>query len=376
MKRTISIKLLTTAEQNAALKDLQKEFNAACSQIVPLAAINKCANRVTLHHISYYAVRGAHPTLGSQMVCNAVKAVADAYKTFFANNPKKRREEWGLLAFRNGSVHYDARTYSMKGNLLSLFTLSGRIKVEMRIGDFQTKYLAQGKIKEAELIHKRKRWYFNLVFDLPDTVPNGGDGVLGVDIGENNLAATSTGTLFGGGQLRYERDKFLALRSRLQSNGSKSAKQLLAKVSGREARHVKHVNHEVSKAIVAEAVKNGFSTIAMEDLTNIRKHIKAGRKMRTRLHRWAFRQLQSFVAYKAEAAGIQVVYVDPAYTSQTCSVCGARGNRSQHRFSCPSCGRLAHADLNAGQNIASLGRTAVRPTGAVSRPNVALPMMK
>ncbi|MBQ9407571.1 MAG: transposase, partial [Desulfovibrio sp.] len=340
------------------------------------AAVNKCANRVALHHLAYYAVRGVHPALGSQMVCNAVKAVADAYKTFFANNPKKRREEWSLLAFKNGSVHYDARTYSMKGNLLSLFTLSGRIKVEMRIGDFQAKYLAQGKIKEAELIHKRNRWYFNLVLDLPDTAPNGGDGILGVDIGENNLAATSTGALFGGGQLRYERDKFLALRSRLQSNGSKSAKQLLAKVSGREARHVKHVNHEVSKAIVAEAVKNGFSTIAMEDLTNIRKHIKAGRKMRTRLHRWAFRQLQGFVAYKAEAAGIHVVYVDPAYTSQTCSVCGSRGNRTQHRFLCPSCGRLAHADLNAGQNIASLGRTAVRSTGAVSRPNVALPLMK
>ena len=373
MKRTISIKLLTTAKQNAALEDLQKEFTVACNQIVPLAAVNKCANRVALHHISYYAVREAHPTLGSQMVCNAVKTVTNAYKTFFANNPKKRREEWGLLAFKNGSVHYDARTYSMKGTQLSLFTLSGRIKVEMCIGDFQANYLAQGKIKEAELVRKRHRWYFNLVLDLPDTAPNGGNGFLGVDIGENNLAATSTGALFGGGQLRYERDKFLALRRRLQSNGSKSAKQLLAKVSGREARHVKHVNHEVSKAIVAEAVKNGCSTIAMEDLTNIRKHIKAGRKIRTRLHRWAFRQLQSFVAYKAEAVGIRIVYVDPTYTSQTCAVCGARGNRSQHRFSCPSCGRLAHADLNAGQNIASLGRTAVRSTGAVSRPKVALP---
>ena len=143
MKRTISIKLLTTAEQNAALEDLQKEFNAACNQRVPLAAANKCANRVALHHICYYAVRGVHPALGSQMVCNAVKTVADAYKTFFANNPKKRREEWGLLAFKSGFVHYDARTYSMKGNLLSLFTLSGRIKVEMRVGDFQAKYLAK-----------------------------------------------------------------------------------------------------------------------------------------------------------------------------------------------------------------------------------------
>ena len=374
MKRTISIKLLTTSEQNVALEDLQKEFNAACNQIVPLAAANKCANRVALHHISYYAVRETHPALGSQMVCNAIKGVADAYKTFFANNPKKRREKWSPLTFKNSSVHYDARTYSMKGNVLSLFTLSGRIKVAMRIGDFQASYLAKGKIKEAELIHKRNRWYFNLVLDLPDATPNGGDGVMGVDIGENNLAATSTGALFGGGQLSYERDKYLALRRRLQCNGSKSARQLLAKVSGREARHVKHVNHEVSKAIVAEAVKNGCSTIAMENLTNIRKHIKVGRKMRTRLHRWAFRQLQNFVAYKAESAGIRVVFVDPAYTSQTCSVCGALGNRSRHRFSCPSCGRLAHADLNAGQNIASLGRTAVRSTGAVSRPNVALPL--
>lgn len=373
MKRTISIKLLTTAEQNAALEALQAEYNAACNHIVPIAAANKCANRVALHHVAYYATREAHPLLGSQMVCNAVKAVTDAYKTFFANNPKKRREEWALITFRStASVHYDARTYSMKGNSLSLFTLSGRIKVEMRFGDFQAKYLANGDTKEAFLIHKRNHWYFNLVLDIPDVTPSDDGAVLGVDIGENNLAATSTGTLFGGGQLRYERDRFLALRRRLQSNGSKSAKQLLAKVSGREARHVKHVNHEVSKAIVTEAVKNGFSTIAMEDLTNIRKHIKAGRKMRTRLHRWAFRQLQSFVAYKAEAVGIQVVYVDPSYTSQTCAVCGARGNRSNHRFVCPSCGRLAHSDLNAGLNIASLGRTAVRTTGVVNRPNVAL----
>ncbi|MCR5258423.1 MAG: hypothetical protein K6E40_09740 [Desulfovibrio sp.] len=213
MKRTVSIKLSTTPEQNATLEAMQKEFSVACNQIVQIVATSIYANRVALHHLSYYAVYELHPVLGSQMACNAVKAVADAYKTFFANNPKKRREEWDLLAFKKGFVHYDARMYSMKGSQLSLFMLSGCIKVEMRIGDFQTKYLAKGKAKESELVHRRGRWYFNLVLDLPDAEPQGGDGVLGVDIGENNLAATSTGRLFGGGQLRCERDKFLALCS-------------------------------------------------------------------------------------------------------------------------------------------------------------------
>ncbi len=141
MKRTVSIKLSTTPEQNATLEAMQKEFSVACNQIIPIASASRCANRVALHHLSYYAVRELHPALGSQMACNAVKAVADAYKTFFANNPKKRREEWDLLAFKKGSVHYDARTYSKKGSQLSLFTISDRIKVEMRIGAFRRSIL-------------------------------------------------------------------------------------------------------------------------------------------------------------------------------------------------------------------------------------------
>jgi IS605 OrfB family transposase len=190
-------------------------------------------------------------------------------------------------------------------------------------------------------------------------------------MGENNLAATSSGKLFCGGQLRHKRDCFLNFRRRLQSNGSKSAKQLLKKVSGREARHVRHVNHEVSKAIVAEAIENGYSIIALEKLTNIRKRIKAGKRMRSRLHRWAWWQLQEFIAYKAQGAGIQIVFVNPAYTSKTCYVCGNLGIRSKHRFSCPICGRLAHSDRNAAQNIASLGSVYTVPTGDVNRPNVA-----
>lgn len=39
-------------------------------------------------------------------------------------------------------------------------------------------------------------------------------------------------------------------------------------------------------------------------------------------HTWAFAQLGDFITYKARRAGVPVVYVDPAYTSRTCSRCG------------------------------------------------------
>jgi IS605 OrfB family transposase len=64
-----------------------------------------------------------------------------------------------------------------------------------------------------------------------------------------------------------------------------------------------HINHETSKAIVAEARRIGASRIVMEDLCHIRDRIQAGKRVRTRLHGWAFRQLQTFVEYKAGAVG-------------------------------------------------------------------------
>jgi putative transposase len=193
---------------------------------------------------------------------------------------------------------------------------------------------------------------------------------MGVDVGENNLAATSLGKVFGGECLRERRDRYLARRRRLQSNGSQSARQALRQASGKEMRRVKHVNHETSKAIVAQALSAGVAKIRLEDLTHIRDRIKAGRRMRTRLHRWAFRQLQQFIEYKAQAAGIAVEYVNPAYTSQDCSRCRSLGRRVRHRFVCEQCGLRAHADLNASRNLARIGETAVSPRATVNAPDV------
>jgi len=72
------------------------------------------------------------------------------------------------------------------------------------------------------------------------------------------------------------------------------------------------------------------------------------------LHGWSFAQFQAFVAYKAEARGIEIGFVDPRFTSQKCSSCGhiERGNRpTQKDFKCKKCSFELLADYNAALNI-------------------------
>lgn len=363
MKRTIAIKLNVSDKEGQELLDLQDLFSNACNFAATLAFEHQETNRTRLHHLSYYTLREKFPALGSQMCCNAIAKTAQSLKAL-----KKPRS----ILFRKGiSVHFDKRTYSLKNGVLSLFTLSGRVRISLEISSYHVRYLSQGKMKEAELVRKGKRWFFHLVLDLPEVALLGSGNVLAVDFGENNLAATSTGKLFGGSPLRAKRQKFLGHRSRLQRNGSQSAKQRLRKISGREKRHVTYVNHCVSKEIILEATRNGCTQIVLEDLKNIRLRIRAHKRVRARLHRWSFDQLRQFVEYKAKAAGIEVIYVNPAYTSVTCSSCLSQGDRIKHHFICSSCGSRQHSDLNASQNLLRLVVTAVTATGDVSHRHVA-----
>ena len=158
MKRTVSIKLVPTPEQAQALSELQSELAKACNLIVPFARDNRCWNRVALHHLAYYPVREA-TNLGSQMVCNAIKAVADAYKVL----KLKKSDDIPAIRFREtGSVHFDAWTYRLKDDAVSLYTLRGRTVVKMSPGEFQSQYLAVGKPKEGKLVRRGKQWFFNL----------------------------------------------------------------------------------------------------------------------------------------------------------------------------------------------------------------------
>lgn len=134
-----------------------------------------------------------------------------------------------------------------------------------------------------------------------------------------------------------------------------SAKRYLKKLSGREQAFKRSVNHVVSKVIVAKA-KDTVRAIALEDLTGIRKTVTVRKTLRSRSHSWTFRQLRSFIEYKAALAGVPVFLVNPRGTSHICPKCShnEKANRpNRDSFKCLQCGFSGYADHVAAVNIAA-----------------------
>jgi len=171
----------------------------------------------------------------------------------------------------------------------------------------------------------------------------------------------SDGQVHSASQVNNVRYRHRRLRSKLQSKGTHAAHRRLHKLSGREARFAKWVNHNISKHLVAKA-KDTKRGIALEDLGGIRDRVTVHRFQRATLHSWSFAELGGFIEYKAQRAGVPCVRVDPRNTSRTCPHCGhvAKANRkSQSQFSCVVCGFAGLADHFAAIEISR--RAAVNP---------------
>jgi IS605 OrfB family transposase len=229
-------------------------------------------------------------------------------------------------------------------------------------------------IGETDLICQDGKWFLHATVEAPEApLAQPVNGCLGVDMGIVNIATSSDGRRAAGARLNRYRKRQQRLRARLQAKKTSSARRLLKKRRRKEARFAADVNHRISKRIVAEAQRTGRG-IAVEQLGGIRARVRLRKPQRAAVHTWAFAQLGGFLGYKAKAAGVAFVEVDPAYTSQTCSACGWVGKsnrRSQVEFECGRCGFVGHADHNAAINIAARG---VERWGEVMRPYAAPPL--
>jgi transposase len=148
-------------------------------------------------------------------------------------------------------------------------------------------------------------------------------------------------------------------------------------------RKVRRLDREISHQVAAETVwfceQHGVKTIHFEDLRSFQGKGGMGR------HSWnlsanLWGKMIDGVRYRREALGHRnggIWLVNPAWTSQTCHVCGAQGARVEDNsstsekkggeyFYCSVCDKHFHADVNAARNIMDVQQP-IQPTAVGGR---------
>ena len=343
--RTVVCKLAPTPAQRVEVEATLVAFAQTCDAFANVARDIGSTNRFKVHHAGYYQMRERFG-LSANLVVRAIARACAALKV-----PKKMHSK-----FEATSIDYDARIFSFRewDWTFGLTLLHSRQRIKTHLGDRQRAMLRGRKPTSAVLVKRRDGALF-LHVQLIDQAPAPMDtyDVIGVDLGIKHLAVTDDGTAFSGDAVEAVRRRYHRHRRALQKAGTKSAKRRLQKIRMKESGFKRDTNHVISKRLVARATGTA-SAIALEDLDGIAKRTTARKPDRSRLKGWAFFQLRQFVTYKALAAGIPLILVDPAYTSQRCSRCGytARNNRrTRDAFECHHCGFALPADWNAALNI-------------------------
>lgn len=259
---------------------------------------------------------------------------------------------------QNWTLHRVGNTFSISFGLLR--GIKKRVPLQVHVASHQCllEALLDGKAKAGSIKLSRSRrgiWYalISVSMEVPDAKNTG--RWIGVDRGQNvpMVAATPDGPVvfWKAARIRHIRRVFAQRRKKLQRLGKHKA---VKKLESREHRIVTHINHCLSKELVSLAVRQGAG-IQLEDLSSIRQTTKQRRVTKSDAGQnrdyWPFFQLETFIRYKATAAGVAINKVRPHYTSKTCHVCGALNERKKHAYVCARCGHQAHADANAAMNI-------------------------
>lgn len=339
-------------------------------------------------HDEFYHVTREQFGIPAQYAIDLNRETRATFSTLWALQKKEFKKPSGKRRdhFRHAPIRKSLAVQLSMNRSVSVFpqsrtahvtVLDGRVK-DIPISGFHRhlEIMSVGKMGDPKLMFDERTKHFYLIvpvtIEVEETKPI---EVVAIDVGERHIAAVVS---TAGRREVVDLPKHYApiktkihrLRGRLQSKGTRSARRHLKSLRRRERLFTSDCLHVLSKEIVTQHAQ---SVIVMEDLTDIRdnRNTHRGRdgEARRRAEQWPFREFQQKIVHKHGLLnGRNVVFLDPAFTSQTCPRCGyvSSGNRVKDEFRCLECGHSDHADLVAGDNLLSLfERAAVnRPEGA------------
>jgi putative transposase len=357
IRRAYKYRLYPTKGQAAKLErvlDLCRElYNAALQE-------RRDAYRMAGMTVSYYEqkrelpgvkeVRPEYRLVGSQVLQDVIQRVGRAFDAFLRR--VRAGAKPGYPRFR-GPDRYDSFTYSQAGWTLDA---AGRL-VLAGIGALKVRWsrAMAGTIKTVTIRRSAEQWFvcFSCLLDVPrPATPQ--RPATGIDVGLEYFATLADGSHIANPRYLREAEEALGRRQRrLQTkrHGSKNrrrAKILVAKAHRRIRNKRANFHHQEARKIV-----DAHGAIAIEGL-------RVGNMVRNphlakSISDAGWNQFLTILTIKAEEAGLVVVVVNPAGTSQVCSGCGRSVPKtlSERWHTCPyeDCGLCVQRDHNSAREI-------------------------
>ncbi len=363
MQLSETVKLYMTREQKTLVVMAMNEYISTVNGLV-CTAINGTS-------ISKYTTANVDANLASALTNQCIrdaKSIVNKYnKACRKASAKKAKlakqksntvvKEPTVPVLKRPCCYINNQNFKIKEDCIEFPVLingkSKRIAVHTSMTDKQKRLFASAKLGTMRIVYKGDKIVAQIVYEVVELEYTSNDGnVMGVDLGIKCPAVSyiSDGSVkfYGNGRKnKYIRRHYKHLRKKLQKDKHLDA---VEHINNKEQRIMKDIDHKLSHDIVETAISHDVKTIKLERLANIRSTTRTSRKNNHSLHTWSFYRLAQYIEYKAKLAGIKVEYVDPAYTSQRCPVCGSVHHANDRNYTC-SCGFHIHRDLLGAMNI-------------------------
>lgn len=304
--------------------------------------------------------RGEHEWLRE----GSVVAQQQILRTFRA----KRAKGKGRRKFKSGkrslpSLNYTKRGFAIKDGRLCV---AGGLSIPVVWSRELPSDRSSVRVYRDSLGH----WYASFVVQRDDEpLPTCGQSI-GIDWGVRAVATTTDPEYdlphpgYGRGAATELARRQRAQSRRAPARGQRASKGYLAakRLASKVAKKVARQRQDTARKWATKVVAN-HDAIAVEDF---KPQFLAKSRMARKSADGAIGMTKATLIAYAQRAGRKVVLVPPAYTTMTCSGCGARVKSrlllSERVFVCESCGRIEDRDRNAARII--LDRAGLNPAGA------------
>ena len=224
--------------------------------------------------------------------------------------------------------------------------------------------LPEGTPVALSITLRGRRLFINLTYGIEQATLPRSETAVGIDMGVSDRLALSNRERVGRRRKPSKRLGRMQRRlSRCKKGGHRwrKRKAIIANHQHRERVRNRNECHRITTELVRRfgllaveylPIKN-MTRSAAGTLENPGTGVAQKRGLNRSITEQTWGIIRAQLAYKAEWAGRELVLVDPKFTSQKCSVCGAvcAEHRRGKRYNCAECGMTEDADINAARNI-------------------------